>query len=281
MMLRDATPADAPAVLQLSRLPMPGKIALVWGLRSLTPPPQCTRLRTVVVDRNGKVAAAAMSWDWPNGHRYLGGLRLAPELRGRLPRRLWTQGYEAGLSGVEHAWTCIGAENTSARRLLLSRSSDRHEGAWLPCYTPRQEIRSWFVPLPARHRRGRLEEADGISMGLRPDGHRYAAIAAGRGAVYRCARLAYACGLPGLPPPRRRIRIAHAEMSPDSFAASLRGAKGLDGLILTVPRDGPPAERWQRILPRHAAVWDSTLYSVHWDPDAALPPVPPWKGAWL
>ncbi len=281
MILRDAAPADAPAVVTLSRLPMPGKIALIWGLHSLMPPPECTGLHTVVVDRNGTVVAAGMSWDWPNGHRYLGGLRLAPNLRGRLPRSLWTRGYEAGLSGAEHAWTCIGAENVPARRLLLSRPSTHHRRSWLPCYTPRQEIRSWFVPLPARNRRGRLDASDFIRIGLRPDGHRYAAISAGHGALYRIARVAYACGLPGLPPPRHRIRIAHAEMSPESFPASLRRAKGLDGVILTVPRDCPEAQRWRRSLPRSSIAWESTLYSVHWDPDAALPPVPPWKGVWL
>jgi hypothetical protein len=281
MILRDAVPGDTPAVLELSRLPMPGKISLIWGLHSLSPPPECGNLHTVVVERDGKVAAAAMRWDWPNGDRYLGGLRLGPELRGRLPRPLWTRGYEAGLEGVEHAWTSIGAENLPARRLLVDSSGSRTHRSGLPCYTPRQEIRSWFVPLSGRHRRKRADAAESLLTGLCPDDHRYAAVAAGGGLLYGLARLTYSLGLPGLPPPGKRIRIAHADMPPEQFASARRNVNGLDGLIITTPKDCALAEQWRSILPRYAVAWDSTLYSVHWDPEAALPPVPAWKGYWL
>lgn len=287
MIFREATPADHPALLRLSRIPMPGNIQMIWGLQRMEPPPECGNLRAFVLDHSGEVLATSMCWDWPDGQRYLGGLRLHPQLRGRVPRSFWTQGYEAGLDGTAHAWTCIGAENTPARRLLLSshnpsrNPSCTHRRAWLPCYSPRQELRSWFVPLPARNRRGKLTETESTGMGLRPDDRRYAAVHTGYGPQYRLARLSHLLGLPGLPRPHHRIRIAHAEMPPEDFAPCRRRAKGLDGLIITVPGGGALAERWRQVVPFYASVWDSTLYSVHWDPDAPLPAIPAWKGSWL
>jgi hypothetical protein len=275
MIWREATSLDHPAVLTLSRVPMPGKIRMIWGLERVEAPPECGNLRVFVLEKESEVFGTAMIWDWPGGHRYLGGLRFSPRLTGRPPRSLWTRGYEAGLAGCEHAWTCIGSENTPARRLLLSGRR------WLPRYTPRQEIRSWFIPLSTRHRRGNFVVPAHRAGELQTDDRRFAAIASGCGPAFCLGRLSHTLGLPGLPPPGRRLRIAHVGMDPEQFTRSLRGLKGLDGLIVVVPKDSSLARRWKTVIPRHAAIWDSTLYSVTWAPDRPLPEIPHWKGVCL
>jgi len=278
MIWRACTPADTDAVLRLTREPMGGKIRLAWGLERLESPPDCEHLRAYLVEDRDAVVACAMSWDWPGGHRYLGGLRFADDYRARPRPKFWKQAFETLLDGTDHAWTCIGAGNTRARRLLESGAS------WLPTYYPRQTVTTWFIPLPQTRRNG-APPATRDTDPVRPLDWRHAAIAAGGGAAYRFGRLLFAAGMPGVPPPYRRIRLAEFRPAPEADARSVRAqleaARGYDALIVVLPDDSREASVFRRAAPRFAWTWRSTLYSVNRNAGGPLPQVPNWRGSWL
>lgn len=283
MIWRDAQADEGPAIVALSREPMPGRIQLIWGLATLAPPAACTCFRVYVLEDEGRIIGTAMTWDWPGGHRYLAGLRFAADLKARPPRALWTEGYRTVLEGCTHAWTSIGADNHRTRRLLLSGRP------WLPAYRPCQALRSWYIPLPARNRRPANADQISINDDCIDASQRYVAVAAGRGVFFRAARLAYELGLPGWPRARTRIRIAHVNVffqhpsdeEVDRIRTIVHSARGIDGLVLTLPAESALAHDWARCAPAYCPTWDSTLFSVTWSPEVPLPELPAWKGAWL
>ena len=254
---RPATPADTGAILQLSREPMPGPLKLVWGMRDLTAPPGCSNLRVFVAEKGGELLAIAMTWAWPDGSRYLAGLRFSPAMQGRPGRRHWARGYQDVLEGVDVAWTSIGRDNAIARRLLERGAS------WLPTYRPRVELRTCFIPL--RRGKGKTSEAELRARELTPLSHRHAALAGGKGFAYHLART-----LRLLPPAGQELCLLAAPRP-----VSTRGVRGYDGLILVHPADQAPRP------PLRHAIWHSTLYQVHWDPGLPDAPLPDIQGAWL
>jgi len=279
MIWRPCTPADEAAVLRLTREPMAGRIRLAWGLDQLRCPPECDRLRTYVVEDEGRVVACAMAWDWPGGQRYLSGLRFAPDFHRRPRPAFWRRAFETLLDGAGHAWTSIGKTNRRARRLLESGAS------WLPGYIPRQPLTTWFIPL-ARHRRRADPSTDlDLELGVEPLSWRHAEIVAGDGAAYRTGRLLDAFGLPGVPTPGRPMRLAEFQPRADACASSirrrLRAARGHDGLVVVLPDGTARARHFREAAPWLAWTWHSTLFSVVTDRNSPLPEIPDWKGAWL
>lgn len=254
---RPATPADTEAILQLSRTAMPGALRLVWGFRELRAPPGCSDLRVFLAEREGVLLATAMTWAWPDGSRYLAGLRFSEAMNGRPGREHWTQGYRDVLQDCAFAWTSIGRDNQTARRLLERGAS------WLPVYLPRMELTTCFLPL--RGGGGITPASELQARGLVPLTHRYAALAGGSGGLYRMARCLHL-----LPPPGRPLRLLAA-----AEPVCTRGLLGYDGLILVYPRGTAPR------LPLRRATWHSTLYQVHWAPGPPPAPLPKLQGAWL
>lgn len=258
MIWRPITPAGTESVLRLTREPMPGSLQLVWGLRKLCAPPGCRDLRVYVVEAEGEVVATAMTWVWPDGGRYLGGLRFSSSMRGRPGRDLWKQGYQEAMKGVDFAWTSIGRDNQNTRR-LLERNAD-----WLPTYLPRLELSTGYIPL--RRGYGRTSEAELGKRGLIPLTHRHAALSGGSGLYYHLARL---CRL--VPPVGKELQLLAATQP-----LATKDLRGYDGLIIVYPTATPPPG-----LPRLRATWHSTLYQVQWDRDVPLAPLPQIHGAWL
>lgn len=256
MKWRPAEAADTEQILRLHRRPMPGKVSLVWGLTELTAPPGCSNLRVFVVEEAGEVFATAMTWDWLNGDRYLAGLRFSEGMSSRPGRRMWTRGYREVLDGVDFAWTSVGRDNAPARRLLERGAS------WLPVYTPRLQVRSWFRPL--RRGKGRTPDEELQARGLTPLSHRLMILHSGG----RLARFARVLGC--LPPAGEPLRLLYAPQS-----VPTRDLRGFDGLIRVFPADQAPR------TPPGCGVWDSILYQVHWNPACAPASIPAFEGAWL
>lgn len=254
---RPATQADIGEILRLSREPMPGPLKLVWGFSALQAPPGCSDLRVFIAEKEGLLLATAMTWALPDGSRYLAGLRFSPAMTGRPGREHWTRGYRDVLEGVDFAWTSIGRDNHTARRLL-------ERGArWLPAYLPRQELTTCFLPL--QRGAGQTPEEELRARDLTPLPHRYAALADISGPLHRLARLFRL-----LPSPGRELKLLAAPRP-----VSTRGLRGYDGLILVYPAERPPK------LPLRHATWHSILYQVHWNPAQPSVPLPHLHAAWL
>lgn len=237
---------------------MSGSLRLIWGWRELSSPPVCSDLRVYVVEAEREILATAMTWAWPDGSRYLGGLRFSKAMRGRPGRELWRQGYQEAMDGVEYAWTSIGRDNQTARRLL------ERKAPWLPTYLPRLELSTVYIPLRRGH--GQTSEAELEERGLVPLTHRHAALSDGSGLHYHLARI---CRL--VPPAGRELRLLAATQQ-----VATADLCGYDGLIIVYPTATPPPG-----LPRLRAAWYSTLYQVQWDRNVPLVPIPGIHGAWL
>lgn len=279
MRWRKASPEDTAALIKLSREPMDGRVQLIWGFEALQAPVDCSDFTAYAVEEDETIRGMACSWLWPNGDRYLSGLRYAVDFQQRPRPIFWKQAYQDMLADVSHAWTCIGKENTRARRILESDVS------WLPHYQARQEIRTWFVPLSRSQANTPKSEELETSMHLKTSDWRHVAIASGTGLAYRTGRLSHQLGFPGIPPSGRRMRIAYyaptAEPAPEEIRRSLSGIHGYDGLVVVLPKDSDAAKRWEVNRPRLAWTWDSTLYAVSWDKSALGETLPEWKGLWL
>ncbi len=258
MIWRPATSADTAAILRLTRVPMPGPLQLVWGLTDLVPPPGCSQLQVYVVEAEGDLHACAMTWAWPDGSRYLSGLRVSAALHSRPQRQLWQRAYRDVLAGTDFAWTSIGRDNHSARR-LLERGLE-----WLPEYRPRCELVTCYIPL--RRGTGLTPDTELASRELVPLVHRHAALVGGSGAAYRMARIFRL-----LPPPGQTLRLLAA-----ARPVPTADVRGYDGLIMVFP-----ANQKRPRMPLRHATWRTRLYQVQWDRDLASAPIPVIHGAWL
>ena len=279
MIWRRSFGSDQAALLSLSKDPMGGKVRLIWGFRKLRAPEGCDKFRAYAIEREGKVAGCAFSWDWPGGHRYLSGLRFGGEMATRPRPAYWKHAFESLLENVSCAWTSIGRENRRARRILESGVK------WLPRYEPRQKITTWFVPLGARQAKAGAGSFASANPALQVADWRYVAIASGKGWGYRAGRFFNACGLRGIPRPNRPIRIGYYHPSPGQSIHDMRNvchnARGIDGIVVVLPDDSELGRRWEAAAPRMSWKWFSTLYSVSWNRNQPLPEVPQWKGLWL
>jgi len=279
MRWRPCKPADEAEFLCLTQEPMDGRIRLAWGLDQLRCPPGCDRFQAYVIEDEGRLVACAMAWDWPGGHRYLGGLRFAPDYGKRPRSRFWRNAFEDLLDGVDHAWTSIGKANTRARHLLESKAP------WLPIYRPRQDLTSWFIPLSRSRREGKRPAETDADPGIAPLDGRFAAVRSGSGLAYRAGRLLHALGLPGISPAGRRMRLAEYRpadgIDVGTIREQLRAARGFDGLVVVLPEDSARSANFRRAVPRLAWTWESTLYSIGFDNEAPPPEIPDWKGSWL
>jgi hypothetical protein len=272
MIWRSATEEDTPAILDLTREPMDGKIRISWGMSELNPPPECRSLKVGVLENEGKVMGTGMSWEWPGGDLYLSGLRLASGLAAHPPLRVWKQAYAWALRDRPFAWTTIGKENRPARRML------ERGGLGLPVYRPLQELRTWFIPC----KRKGGDESTWAS-------HRFVSVASGSGWLYRAGRLADQLGLPGIPKPGKRIRIAYLEVnrqnSPEATVArildQIHSESDMDGRVLVLPLDSEISSQWISIAPRYSFTWDSLLYGVSGEARTSFPEIPEWKAGWL
>lgn len=271
--------AEQEQVIRLTREPMGGKIKLTWGLETLRCPPECDQLRVYAVGSEVEITACALAWDWPGRQRYLTGLRIGRAMTGRPRPRLWKSAFESLLANTDHAWTCIGQDNGRARRVLES------DAPWLPRYTPREAITTWFVPLPRGQARATDSGALDEQLGITPLDWRHVAVASGSGLDYRLGRCLHRLGLPGIIGPGQRMRLGDYRpapgVSPRFIRSQLASANGYDGLVVVLPTDSEAASVWRAAAPRLVWKWPTTLYSVSWHRDARLPPVPEWKGSWL
>jgi len=269
---------DEKAVLDLLCEPMQGKISLRWGLTGLDCPPECDHLRGYAIEVEGKVTGCAATWDWPNGSRYLNGLRFGRHMSARPTPSFWRESFRSMLEGTDCAWTSIGTENEPARRILESNLR------CLPYYRERQRMVTSFVPLSRRQRLGKNCDLLDLELRLVPANWRYVSIASGRGYLYTIGRILNEIGQPGIPAPESRIRIAYFHPTEKDNAKSMRQvwreARGYDGLVVTLPRDSEMATYWAEVAPRTSWDWNSILYSVSWNRELDVS-VPSWKGAWL
>lgn len=277
MIWRECQDSDREAFLRLTREPMGGKVQLVWGLDELRCPPECENLRAYVIETSAGIVGCSMAWDWPGGHRYLSGLRLSREMKSR-PRPKFTKAaFEAALTGVDHGWTSIGAGNERARGVL------ERDVSWMPCYTPRQAISTWFVPLPRSQAEGARDENNALE--ITPFDWRHIAVASGSGMAYRAGRILNMLGRPGIAKPGQRMRIGgfrpSLDSTPNEIRKQLSEVRGFDGLVVVLPTDSDLVKHWHKAMPRLTWEWQSTLYSISWRRDAALPTIPEWKGFWL
>lgn len=270
---------DQKTLLNISREPMQGAVSLRWGLTELRCPPECNNLRGYAIETKGEITGSAMTWDWPDGSRYLSGLRFSQKMPTRPTPSFWKHAFTSILEGVDYAWTSIGADNKLARQILESNLS------CLPRYHSRQEITTWFIPLSKKQREATGSMSLNQDLQLIPAHWRYVAIASGSGFFYHVGRLLNQLGRPGIPKPESKIRIAYVHPSESSKSFSLRQAcrqaQGFDGLVIVLPQNSELAERWTEVAPRASWNWKSTLYSVSWKRDRTAPPIPNWKGAWL
>lgn len=283
MIWRRSMPEDHSDILSISREPMDGKIKLIWGLDRLEAPRGCHDLQVFVIEDDGKVQATACSWLWPSGDRYLSGLRFSSGFKKRPPRDIWKQAFHDMLAGTEIAWTSIGKQNTRARRLLASKQS------YLPHYRPRAELTTWFVPLPDKQRRASHQKDDRISdtghIGLEAAEWRHVAIASGSGLSYLAGRSMHKLGLPGIPAPGRRMKLAY--LDPRICESSLEmkdiitQATGWDGIVVVLEKASVLGREWRTCAPKLSWQWESTLYQVSWDANQADQAIPDWKGIWL
>lgn len=270
---------DQNALLRLSRAPMAGKVELIWGFSKLQAPTDCDNFNAHAIECNGTVAGCALSWDWPEGKRYLSGLRFGDAMSARPRPAFWRTAFESLLENVSFAWTSIGQQNERARRMLESGVKG------LPRYQPRQSITTWFVPLNVKRADATSSRRLDEELGLEAADWRHVAIASGKGWAYRAGRLWDIFGLPGIPEPKRPIRVAYYHPSPQQDIRAMRTvwweAKGYDGIVVVLPDSSNRARRWTAAAPRMSWKWRSTLYTVSWRHDLPAPEVPPWKGLWL
>lgn len=279
MIWRPCDPTDRDALLALTREPMGGSVQLVWGLEKLMSPAECSHLQVYAIETEGEVNGCAMAWDWPGGHRYLSGLRFGRNMKSRPSPKFWKQAFECLLHGTDQGWTCIGSANQRARRVLEKSVS------WLPNYTPRQKITTWFIPLPSDQANAARCADHQLSGQLTPLDWRHIEIAGGSGITYQLGRFLNKIGLPGIPQPRQAIRVADYQPSPSSTPRQIRDElkqiSGFDGLVVILPEGAELQKQWSLAAPRLSWTWHSTLYSLNWTSSAKLSPVPPWKGFWL
>lgn len=272
-------PNEREQVLRLTREPMGGKVKLVWGLETLRCPPECEHLRVYAIETQSGITGCAMAWDWPGGQRYLNGLRFGSAMSSRPRPRFWKAAFESLLEGTDHGWTSIGRENERARRVLESDAS------WLPRYSPRQAVTTWFVPLPRVQAETPASDALDRQLGITPLDWRHVAVASGSGLAYRVGRCLHCLGRPGIAGPGQGLRIGDYRPPPGASSRVVRSqvaaAIGYDGLIVVLPEDSEAALTWRAAAPRLVWKWHSTLYSLSWQRKAPLPPVPEWKGFWL
>ena len=272
MIWRESTVHDSEAILQLTREPMGGDIQLIWGLSELRAPDECHNFKAYCIETEGTVTGCTLSWDWPDQSRYIGGLRFGSNMANRPRPRFWKEAFESMLDGVDYAWTCIGAENNRARRMLESKFK------WLPHYNKRQEITTWFVPLAKKRRNTAPKKNDTIQIA----DWRHVAIASGKGISYRIGRAMQCLSFPGVPEPMQSLRLAYHQPSDHaSQSVALKEVAGFDALILVLPTDSAAARHWQTVVPRIHWKWSSALYSVSWNRELAPPEIPNWKGIWL
>ncbi len=274
MIWREATLNDTNSVLELTREPMGGGIQLIWGLNELRAPNGCDHFKAHCIETQNEVAGCVLSWNWPDDSRYLGGLRFGQNMPTRPRPRFWKNAFESLLSGVNYAWTCIGAENHRARRMLESDVN------WLPTYTRRQKITTWFIPIASnrRHCASKNQPIDEAHW-------RHVAVASGKGLSYRIGRAMDRVGLPGVPAPMKPIRLAyyHPTTVEDIQLQRklLNQINGYDAVIVVLPTDSQRAKQWAKVVPRIHWKWSSALYTVSWNKLSTDPKIPNWKGLWL
>ncbi len=270
---------DREQVLRLTREPMGGKVKLIWGLETLCCPPECEHLRVYAVKTESGISGCAMAWDWPGGHHYLNGLRLSHDMASRPRPEFWKAAFESLLTDATHSWTSIGRENVRARRILESDVS------WLPRYTARQSITTWFVPLPRSQTHHKNSVEHDRQLGITPLDGRHVAVASGSGFAYWLGRSLHRMGFRGITGPGQQIRIGDFRPPPNASTGVIRkhlaAASGYDGLVIVLPEDSEAAAAWRAAAPRLVWQWQSTLYSVSWHRESLLPPIPEWKGYWL
>lgn len=253
---------------------MGGDIQLIWGLNEFRAPDGCDKFKAHCIQIQDTVSGCVLSWNWPDGNRYLGGLRFGKKMPTRPRPRFWKHAFESLLDGVEFAWTCIGTENHRARRILESDVS------WLPNYTKHQDITTWFVPLPHRRR-----NTSATAQSVETANWRHVAIASGKGLPYQIGRAMHQIGLPGIPPTLKALRLAYYQPEESVTAEAqkklLKNLCGYDALIVVLPSNSERAKQWQAIVPRIHWKWSSALYTVSWRKRSAAPDIPNWKGLWL
>ncbi len=270
---------DEQAILRLSREPMAGRINLVWGLTRLCCPKGCNSLKAYAVVSDNEITGCALGWDWPDGNRYLNGLRFSRSMNTRPTPAFWRKGFDSLMEGTDHAWTSVGIENHRARQILESGVR------CIPCYRPRQKITTWFTPLSPNRANDDSAPELNKQLGIEAADWRQVLIPSGQGLAYRFGRLFNRLGCPGIPPPRQKIHLGYYTPSQNATVRDMRRIfrqiRGYDGLIISLPSDSREARITERALPRITWKWHSLLYSVSWDRNLSLPEIPRWKGIWM
>ncbi len=278
--LRDC---DESAILNIMQEPMKGNISWSFGFTDLSAPPECSELDGFGIEVDGDLMGCFLRWNWPNGDRYLAGLRFSHGMPVRPTPRFWKLGFERILDGVAYAWTSIGADNQKARKML------EHEASWLPNYYPCQGITTWFIPSRSNSSNGKDVAGMSGPIELVPGDFRYVAVSSGSGMTYYIGRMLHLTGFRGIPPPGERIHIAYVKVregipAPEASQALSKlcaSAHGYDGLVIAAPSDAEFAIEWEKSAPGYAWKWLSQLYCVSWDKLDTVPTIPRWNAWWL